>query len=459
MAHIIGLDYLDYFKCEAMAWVCNGYAVDLKFIAYAGNSDNSLVLWDAWIGFSPIYVKENNSFIVNANGLILSHTRFHINKSEEVQRIIQQACVGYVIQPNVGHLFLPESPKHGMETIRCENGEFDRNSWYSPLRMEVSNGERNTLTSSFLWEVDNMLRLAETPFDGLMDACSCLGLPQLAAERKTPKIRLEISPPADLNVKECTLSNGELLITILAHANFEVSTLKLALRAVPGSFFSSRKQIADAITWTQDGELQKGTARVCLTECDQVLLMLMIGTVTVRRSWVADPNRAHNNRLLAIQHFDKDFKRTNDAILTSDSRLFEKGIASLLFVLGFSPVQILEGDAPDLIVTTPGGQLIIVECTLKISDFQSKAGKLVDRRGSLMNALQESGHALNVVSVLICRVPRNRIAADINQIRNLGIILLTEEDIRSALDERKFPRNPDELVRLALENLTKLEIN
>nr|WP_158447306.1 hypothetical protein [Paraburkholderia sp. BL8N3] len=145
-----------------------------------------------------------------------------------------------------------------------------------------------------------------------------------------PRIRCEIAPPADILVAKCSLVEDQLTVTIVAHPNFDTSALHLAVRAVPGNFMLGRRQISDVLEWTDEDGLRKGTARVHLPESDQVLLMLMIGNVTVRRTWILDPTKARNNRLLAIQHFDRDLKKLSEALWTADSRIFEKGIASLL---------------------------------------------------------------------------------------------------------------------------------
>lgn len=190
---------------------------------------------------------------------------------------------------------------------------------------------------------------------------------------------------------------------------------------------------------------------MALENADSALVILMVGSATVRRQWLIDPTKARNNRYLAVQHFDSDLRKIREAVLeSSDSRRFEQGIASLLFVLGFSPIVQIETDSPDLIVSTPGGRLVIVECTLRIADFSEKVGKLVDRRGSLAKALKSSGHSSPVLAALICRLPRDQIAAQDESIQAHGILLLSYDDLVSSLNRVRHAVDPDEIIQTAL---------
>jgi hypothetical protein len=192
-----------------------------------------------------------------------------------------------------------------------------------------------------------------------------------------------------------------------------------------------------------------------MEEADSVLVMLMIGSSTVRRQWLVDSQKARNQRLAATLHFDKDLKMVRRALLeANDSATFERGAASILFLLGFSPAIQLETDAPDLIVATPAGRLAVVECTTRIADFQAKVGKLVDRRASLEKHLTATGHVgFPPVAALICRLPKDQIAALVDDIRAHKVILVTGEDIEASLNQMRFPNNPDKMLADKLAEL------
>jgi hypothetical protein len=188
--------------------------------------------------------------------------------------------------------------------------------------------------------------------------------------------------------------------------------------------------------------------KVKLKEADSVLVMLTAGATTVRRNWFIDAAKARNHRYTAVQHFDAELKMVRQAVLeANDSTRFELGVASLLFLMGFSPAVQIETNAPDLIVMTPAGRLVVIECTLRIADFAAKVGKLVDRRGALNKTLQGGGHLFGVVAVLVCGLPKDQIAAQKVLLYSSKVVLIAREDLAEAFHRVRVPVDPDELLR------------
>jgi len=238
-----------------------------------------------------------------------------------------------------------------------------------------------------------------------------------------------------------------------------VTRVGLSLRVLPGNALAGRRQAAQELTWggVRD-DRREGTAEVQLQDADSVLVMLMIGSSTVRRQWFLDRQKARNNRLLATQLFDKDLRMVRHALLeATDATKFEQGVASMLFLLGFSAAVQLETDAPDVIVTTPGGRLAIVECTTRVADFAAKVGELVDRRGALSKHLTAAGDPSPVTSILVCRLPRDQIASHRDQLQAHKIILVAGEDITAAFDQVRFPNDPDKILDEALARLAEAD--
>jgi len=144
-------------------------------------------------------------------------------------------------------------------------------------------------------------------------------------------------------------------------ANFDLSSLTVAIRAVPGTGLKSRKQVTSEFKWKSASKgVRKGAARIRLVNADSALAMFVIGDITVRRQWFLDPTKSSNSRLVTVQHFDKELRKIKAALFEStDSARFELGVAALLFLLGFSSSVQLEDDSPDIVVTTPGIPLFI----------------------------------------------------------------------------------------------------
>jgi len=319
----------------------------------------------------------------------------------------------------------------------------------------VSGGAQPVASALELGAIDNVLRRSQPPFDGLSDAAAWLGVSASSGPTNRSSIALRVGPPVDLF--NGVLAEDILTLTLHAHPKFDVSRVGLAVRAVPGNLLDTRKQVADGIKWkrVQDGR-RSGVIKIQLEHADNALMMLMIGDSTVRRQWFIDPHKARNNRLLAVQHFDADLKMVKEAVLeATDSKRFENGVAALLFVLGFNPCAQIETDAPDLVVSTPIGKLVIVECTTRIADFAAKVGKLVDRRGALIKYLTLSGHPANVAAVLICRLPRDQIAVHEAELRAAKIILLTRKDLEETFTRVRVFTDPDRMLDDAVAALDR----
>jgi hypothetical protein len=331
-----------------------------------------------------------------------------------------------------------------------------RDRWFSDLHLQLIGDRAPLPTPLDIASIDNELRRSNPPFDGLTDVAAWLGLNHPRSDHMQPSIGIRISPPVDLIFPPSRLADDRLHLTLHAHPRFDVNRIGLSIRSSPGNRLESRKQVGKSeIKWkrVRNGR-REGMAVIRLSQADSALAMLMIGDSTVRRQWFLDPAKATNNRLVAMQHFDKELRMLRQAVLEpSDAKSFELGIAALLFLHGFTPALPLETDSPDLVVTTPGGKLAIVECTTRIADCNSKLGKLVDRRGALSGALQASHHQAGVYAVLVCALPRHQIAMQAHELETHQVLLITKQELAAALDRVRIPRNPDEVLDAALARL------
>lgn len=436
------------FLDAAESWVCDGYSLDIRFLAEVDG--NGIRLWDASVALNPLQATRDLSFRIESTNFIVGQIQRFREKKKSLLALLAGATAG-VLPLSGKELTLP-----GDQPYRFYSEMSHRERWFSELHLQVS-GDLNPMPSStLLATIDNSLRASQPPFDGLTDAASWLGLAAPGTSSSPPSIGIRVGPPVDLIYDKCALADDRLRLTLNAHPRFDVAQIVLAVRATPGSALDTRKQISSEIKWgrVRNGR-REGVAQIDLQHADNVLAMLMIGGSTVRRQWFLDPAKARNNRLLAIQHFDKDLRMVRQAVLESpDSSKFEQGVAALLFLLGFSPSLQLETDSPDIVVTTPGGRLAIVECSTRIADFASKVGKLVDRRGALSKSLVASGHPALVSSILICRLPRDQIAAYADEVRAHNTILVAGEDLTAAFDRVRFPNDPDRMLDEAHARIT-----
>ena len=443
----------DIFKTKflqaAEDWVCDPYSIDIRYLVR--KDSNQSRLWEALIQLNPLPAHQDMSFHVETSLLSAGHSQLSDQPKQKLLQALGHATQGQVSVYGSSFSLSNEHP------YEFDSEMAHRDRWISDLHLQVIGRRAPAPTPLDAASIGNALRRSTPPFDGLADISAWLGLndPQ---SNNLPSVKIRVGPPVDLISNECRLGNDHLHLTLHAHPRFDISRIGLAVRAVPGNALESRRQVASEIKWKRirNGR-REGIVRISLERADSALAMLMIGDYSVRREWFLDPSKARNNRLVAMQYFDKDLRMVKQAVLeasdSKDSKRFELGIAALLFLLGFTPAVPLETDSPDLIVTTPGGKLVIVECTTRIADFSSKLGKLVDRRGALSKALQASDHHTRIDAILICALPRKQIAARAVELETHQAVLITKDELEELFDLVRSPNDPDKMLDEAVAQL------
>lgn len=441
----------DQFLEAAADWICDSYSLGINYLATT--DQGVLKIIDASLSVQPLPPIKKNNFMAKAGNLLVGQEIIPSLSSAEILTLLENAINGEL---NVNGLQLKI---HTSSDLDYYSETSHQNTWFSELHLLVSGSKLNVPSASEITSNDNSLRCSTTPFDGLADLCSWLQLTDGRTSGRAASINLRVGPPVDMIFESSNLHDNNFKLALTAHPKFDISKVGLATREFPGSGLESRKQSSKLISWKRiKGGLRPGLLGMKLANADSVLAMLTVGGRTIRRQWFNDPNKAINARYVATQLFDKDLKQLRQAVLEpTDSFRFEQGIASLLYLLGFSNAIQVETQAPDILVTSPNGKVAIVECTMKISDFQTKLGKLVDRRNALMASLNATGHNLRVDAFLACGLPKAQIAIEDRQLINHKVTLLCREDISNAFLQLRIPTNPDDMLDKAAAKLTEVQ--
>ncbi len=436
------------FLKKARSWISDGYKLDVLYASCSKNKINQIC--SAFIIINPLISHSSTGFVVNPAGFQFGHMK-DLNADRSLLLSILDDAIAGKISVADATIELPNyEPKSSHSNIN------NRGSWFSPLHLKLY-GKRDTFHSiRELGQLDDELRIAQIPFDGVNDVLGHLGLPNTIESGDTPYLEIIINPPVDLVLDQTVLSNNLLKVVLHAHEKFNEERVQLTIRTLPGHSLRNRSDATSKIEWSLIKEGRKiGVAEVKLAESDSALTMLSIDNHTVRRHWISDKDKTRNLRLLPILSFDTDLSKTKASIFSdTNSRDFEKGIANLLFIHGFNPCQPVESEAPDLVVITPNGKIIIVECTIKIADFSNKIGKLVDRRGALKKVLSAQETSIDPIAVLICRLPNDQISAKKNEPKDNKVILLSAEHLFDLFNNCHSPYNPDTYIENELNNFS-----
>lgn len=433
---------------SAREWICDGFSLDIRYLAT--KQDGVLRVIDASITAIPLTEIEPVGFSVEMGSILAGQEFIRSLSRNEILSRFELAAQGTI-----------RTNKLELSLLRNSNPSYysefpERDAWLFGLHLQVG-GERVQPSDAYVaLSIDQELRRAALPFDGLADLCRWLNLSDSRATGQNPAINMRVSTPVAVMLEDSKLDSNKLSVVLHAHPNFETSDIRLAINEFPGIGLHSRQQVGQQITW---GAVKKGRRigrlRISLKNAASVHAILSVGKRTAMRSWLNDPKKAVNARYLALREFDSDLEKLRQAVLeATESRKFEKAIASLLFLLGFSPAQHVEDDAPDVIVASPKGTIALVECTLKVADFSRKVGKLVDRRNALLRTLDANKHNLRVDAILVCSLPRVQIAAEDSLLARQKISLITREDLISAIEQARLPRDPDEMLNEAYARLS-----
>lgn len=453
-----GEDQLELFKTAASQWLCDPYSVEIRYVAKKENNKTGKIL-SCFVTFYPIAWPEPDKLRVSTSQIVAGRVRLSNISLDKLKNILRKLEDGELeLEKLKLTLESKFSPSYFTEMISNDR-------WYCDAHLVILGDALDAFTSVDIAKLNSELRLGKLPFDGIKDLFDFFGLTDCISTYKQPQIEIRISPPVDLISNQCQTSNGKFNVVLNAHSSLDVKNISLAIRAFTADSQSLplRKQVAKKIKWLPENDRQVGKLEVNVEKAFTSQAILMLGTNTVRREFFEDLAKVPNRRLFTLSYFDKELKRLKNALSGTDSPQFEKAVNSLAYILGFSGCVINASDAPDIVLSSPNENLVIIECTTKIGDFSSKLGKLVERKNSLIKELRSLGDSRKVYSYLVCNSPKNEIT-NINEkeLAASKVTLITQETIDDLLNRLKFPQNLEQLLiedEAILENYLLQENN
>lgn len=428
----------------ADSWICDGYTIDIRYVAQ--RTKFGLVIIEAAVYLWPLSRENLPELDLSTPSLVAGRYQIFQASKLSVMEVIRNAVSGVIEVKGMG-----EAVKF-IEGLDFDSEMLESDRWDMPLHLAVYSPETEYPHQLSMAEIDSELRRADPPFDGLSDLLGWLGFGFRKLEKKAPSIVLNVSPPVDLFFDNTSLSDGDLSIVLNAHQNLDVGLVRLAVMAFPGNGLDGRRQISNLIKWEDTSDnMITGRAFLHLDKCDSVMIVVGMNSDAVRRQMIVDHQRSRNQRFLAINRFDEGLKKLRQNLFEAqNSRDFELGVASLLFLLGFSAARPQETNSPDIIVSTPLGRIIIVECTTKLDDYSTKLGKLVQRRSLLSESLATAGLPGPAIAVLVCRLPRSSVLLKIDDFIDNDVIYFGAENIENALIQARYLLNADSMLDDAL---------
>ncbi len=300
-------------------------------------------------------------------------------------------------------------------------------------------------------EFHNDLRAADIPYDSVGELAGLLGLRPLRSDACTLDFSAHAVVAVDLQRE---IGEKATTLALLVAHGLDLTLAKLGYRVlVNGVVVDRRAVMAQQLSWRETEPYRIGELEIQVPEGAVVQCFASYGGHWIHQGLIVRPGSFMNIRRVAHETFDASLENakrylSDEKLLKQDSRYFEYAIANLLYMLGFSVDPLfgpLMRDNPDLLASTPSGNIVVVECTTGAIDNEGKLTKLLARTRALEDKLRQSGHAhVRCLPVIVTSLPRSAIA-DLQPAKDAGIVVACAEDIEGALNRTLLPQNPDVL--------------
>lgn len=261
-----------------------------------------------------------------------------------------------------------------------------------------------------------------------------------------------------------TVKNGIATLSIAMAEGLNPAKFRLGVRQdISGAITRFSINGTDFDWQTLDNQLV-GTATINIDEQAYLQCFATYNDVSHGFYWVYDQTRSKNSRMGAYRSLDPSLEKLTQLLLIPDKRKggasdFEKAAQWLFWLLGFSPVlldtQSGLNEAPDMILATPSGHLVVVECTTGNLKAGHKIAYLVERTEKVRQTLTSSGQPhIRVLPLMITSLPPDQIRIDLPGANNAGIVVIHSDEIEKLLHDIGFPVDPESKFNEWLANVS-----
>lgn len=356
--------------------------------------------------------------------------------------IIQLASAGEFGTP-IGKLVFPKPTNYPDGSLSAFFNRFNRDALANGNRLSVLTMTGDSLhmyvdQPDFDWE----LKACSRPFDSLNELLAEYSL--AGNQSSAASIEVVATTVVAIDAKS-TVDGDEGTILISLAKSLDPAKCHIGYRAVLHSKTEIRGNVlSDELSWSEHGHFYQGTGKVSIPKGAALQCFACYDGIAHHQYWIADPKNFQNSRRVLLEEFHDGLGVLQSYLFDEqrrgkDARDFEFGIAWLVWMLGFSTAQVggreNTSNAADIVATTPSGNILVVECTTGLLK-SDKVAKLVERSEIVRKRLISSGnHHLKVLSIMVTSKPKDEVKADIEEVRNKGVAVVTKEDLESALSQ------------------------
>ena len=311
-------------------------------------------------------------------------------------------------------------------------------------------------------ESDWLLKAADIPYDSVQELCSEYGLGALRGDSSLIEVvaRTAIEVLARSEVKGTSAELGVWMASSLDRAK-----ARIGFRVLDKGHVLKRGAVSGKdLIWQDEGLASIGTTQLEIPAGAVVQCIASYGGHAHHLQWRADPSIFQNPRAAVLAMVDQS-QQTIRSYLQPDlpprgkaADDFEAAIGWLLWALGFSTATFGTNaktrDAFDTVAVTPNGDFVVVECTLGLLRADSKLSKLAARAASLSETLAASNMKnLRVLPVIVTAMTAEQVKADLAQAEEIGVLVLTKENLDQVFNELLRYPDADRLFERAMVSM------
>jgi hypothetical protein len=409
--------------------------------------------WDSGYqnnSFTYVAIARDSSFVIVQGALWLnashSKTPFNTFESENVRAghfklsdlgkafrdVVSDLGKGSITTPQGSFLFPHQTTNHKASFTPLHPSALQAQSRVNVLKLT---GARQFLASEPS-VLDCELRSSAIPFDSMQELFSEYGLGGLFDDALT----IEVIATAVMGFDGDTskISGQTARINIRLANTLDIRHASVGYREINQGKVKRGVLTGDQFSWKQTEEMQVGSFDLTVEKAAILHCYATYKKVAQTHWYIADPTTSQNSRRVVVESFDPSL-----AILTEflgrlrskghDARDFEVAVSWLFWMLGFSTVQLgsttRTQDFADLILVTPQGQFVIIECTTGLLRADNKLPNLIARYATVRQRLDQSnnGH-VKLLPIMVSALPRAELQADLEQAERLGGVLVLAKD-------------------------------
>ncbi|MHB1233633.1 MAG: hypothetical protein ACYCZQ_13785 [Burkholderiales bacterium] len=317
-------------------------------------------------------------------------------------------------------------------------------------------------------DTDWLLKAAEVPFDSINELSIEYGLGALRGDLAV----LEVVALNAVQVSVRSVVQGTVAsLGVWMASGLDQAKARLGYRIVDKGKVVQRGAVSGKdLSWESEGDISVGMTSITVAAGAVVHCIASYEGHAHHLRWLADPSVFQNPRAAVLSSVDQTGELLRSYLLpelppkgkAADD--FEAAISWLIWVLGFAPaifgLHPKTRDAFDIAAVSPRGDFLVVECTLGLLKSDSKLSKLAARAASLRETLDESNmRHLQILPVIVTAMTKEQVKGEMIQAEEMGILVLTRENLDLAFDELlRFPDADglfDRAIRALRDNKTE----